>query len=261
MPKYSFKIDELLFEEEVRNMYNRADSEVKRVLLSLLWITGARPTEVIMLKREDIRFNQDKLEITLKTLKLGGDGQKFIVRDRTLVFDRPREIEANIYLETIVDYVKMIPPETRVIKYTTRWAEKVVNRLSEMTLGKKLSPYHFRHSVMTWLARHGASIDQLMYFKGARSYDSVKPYIHAKPTVVQLQNLRRERSNLTISDGERFKQAICGWDLQVDIKTEQKPNILDKKSEQEEPKEDTEQKGNILNRIFGTPAKKTEGEK
>ena len=68
-----------------------------------------------------------------------------------------------------------------------------LNTLGMKALGKELSPYHFRHSVITWLARHGATIEQLMYFKGARSLSGIAPYLHAVPSVIKLENLRRSR--------------------------------------------------------------------
>lgn len=209
MPRYSWRIDDLIFEEDAKAMFDKASTSYERVLVALCWITGARTQEMLSLRKEDIYYDSRKATFTLRTLKLGGDGSQFVVRERTLEFDRPEGVDANIYLETILRHIEGLAPETRLLPYTSRWAEIAINRLGLKAVGKKLTPYHFRHSVLTWLARNGKTLNELMHFKGARSIDSVKPYLHAIPSVINLQNLRREREQksepprvLPISEGE-----------------------------------------------------------
>lgn len=202
MPKYNWDIKDLLFEEDVRKMYDAAGTLQKKAFISICWLTGARTGESLSLKKEDIGFNDDFLEIRLPTTKLGGGDYKTAMR--TLTVTRPRGVEANLYVETVVKYAANLPLNDDFLfghegvgkkAYTTRWAEsKVIGPLSLQTLGKWLTPYHFRHSCMQWLARHGASLAQLMHFKGAKSPLSVQPYISAVPAVVKMQNLKRERA-------------------------------------------------------------------
>ena len=192
MPKYGWKIDELIFEEDAKAMYKHAKNEKETVLISLLWTTGARPEELHMLKREKVEFNDQTLLLTIPTKKLGKEGT-FKIRERPLEFARPNGLDTNIFIETIIKYAKDLPPETFLLPNTTRWQENVVNRLSQAAMGKKLCPYHFRHSVMSWMAHSGATIEQLMHFKGALSVMSVSPYLHAKPYIVVLATQRRTR--------------------------------------------------------------------
>lgn len=194
MPRYSWDIKELIFEEDASKMYDAADSEVKRVLISILWIAGPRTHELTMLQKKDITVDheKEKLNIRFKTLKLKKK-KTFGIEYRTLSFDRKLGTEANIYLETIIRYVAKLDPDSRVISYTDRWVEQQVNKIGEKALGKKLCPYHFRHSVLTWLAYNGAGLPELMGFKGAASIRGVLSYIHARPMVVKLENQRRNR--------------------------------------------------------------------
>lgn len=194
MPKYSWKIEELIFEEDARKMYDIADTETQRVLISLLWITGARTHEISMLRRQNFELDtvDSVLRITLKTLKLKKK-KVFQVDERTLEFERPLGMDLNIYLETIIKFVAKLQPEDKVIPYTDRWIEQQITKLSLRAINKPLCPYHFRHSVMTWLAKNKLSPPELMHFKGARSLRGIMPYLHAMPSVVKLENLRRGR--------------------------------------------------------------------
>lgn len=194
MPRYSWDIKELIFEEDARKMYDIADTEVKRVLISLLWIAGPRTHEITMLQKKDITIDheEEKLNIRIKTLKLKKKAD-FQIDYRTLSFNRPLGTEANIYLETIIRYVAKLDPDSKIISYTDRWIEQQINKIADKALNKRLCPYHFRHSVLTWLAFNGASVPELMHFKGARSLRGVTPYIHAKPMVIKLENQRRNR--------------------------------------------------------------------
>ncbi|MDD3906553.1 MAG: site-specific integrase [Candidatus Omnitrophica bacterium] len=197
MPKYGWKIENLLFEEDVRAMYNLAAREKEAVLIALLWITGARPAELAELKKENVQYDSSRVNITLATKKLG-EGGDFKIRNRTLSFVRPTGLDTNIYIETVVKYVAALPPEALLLPHTTRWQENTINRIGQKGIGQKVSPYHFRHSCLTWMASNGATIDELMQFKGALSVLSISMYMKAKPFVVSLQNQRRTRGAVAL---------------------------------------------------------------
>ena len=188
MPRYAHDITDLLSPEDVRKLYDAAKSPREQVLVCLLWITGARPSELLELTTEAITLTKADEEtgapatvsFVLPTKKLQADGTKFVLKTRQLRMARPEGLEMNIYLETIIDYLKRLRPGDRVMSYTRRWAEKIINRLGRDALGKQLSPYHFRHSAIMRESAAGRTLDQLMHYKGAKSVDSVKPYLHAR---------------------------------------------------------------------------------
>lgn len=193
MPRYSWDIKEALFEEDVRKIFDSAGSKREAVLISLLWLYGPRPAEALQLEPENFVITTERVDCTIKTLKLKKDG-KFKVQDRTLTITRTTGLETNIYLETIVDWVQRCPPKTRILQYTTRWAEIVINRLGIKVMDKKICPYHFRHSVFTWFARNRWTVEQIKYWKGATTLDSVEPYIHAIPQLMDFEQLNRGKS-------------------------------------------------------------------
>jgi len=193
MPTYSFDIKELLFEEDVRKMLDACRNTYERAAISLLWVAGPRPIEAITLTPEKFQISQSRMAVVIATAKLDGNTNEYQAKERLLEFDRPTGAESNIYVETIIQAVAMTPSGKPILPYSTRWLEKLTNRLGEEILGKgkRISPYHFRHSVMTWGARNGWTLDKLKHFKGAASYNSVWPYLNAQPFVVKLQLMRR----------------------------------------------------------------------
>jgi site-specific recombinase XerD len=206
MPKYSWNIDDLLFEEDVKLIYNRCQTKRDAVLVAFLWIAGPRPEELREVKRESIAWNDEALMITFPTKKKGKKG-KFKLTTRTLRFERKRGFETSLYIETIIQYVEGVLPGNQILPYTTRWQEKRINVLTEKAIGKRMSPYHFRHSALSWLAAGGATIEELMHFKGASSVLSVSPYLHAKPFIVKLQNQRRSRA-MDATDAGKITEVI-----------------------------------------------------
>lgn len=221
MPRYNWNVNDTLFEEDVRKMYDKAARPETKALISILWLTGARPEELIRLKKENFVIGSEKVDITIKTMKLGKETEgDFKVRERILTFKRTLGFDTNIYLETLLNYVMAIQqPDGRLFDYSTRWVLLQITNISKEVLGKQVTPYHFRHSVMTWLAKNGAMPAELMHFKGAASLNSVTPYITAIPYMVNLENMRRSR-------------AVSGQEL-----TKTEPDFLSE-TKQEEKKEE-----------------------
>jgi integrase len=191
MPKYSWRINDLVYEEDTLLMFKAAGNIYERCLVAVLWITGARTNEILELTGDDITYDSAKVDIHLSTSKLGGG--KFAVQNRTLTIKRPTGLDQNLYLETILVHLKTLPQGAKLFPNTARWAEKVINRLGERTIGKRLAPYHFRHSVLSHMAGRGANVPELMHFKGAKDAKSVSAYLHARPYMVDMANQRRAR--------------------------------------------------------------------
>lgn len=183
--KYAHDISDLVDSKDVRRIYDSAKTPREQALISLLWLFGARPSEILELRKEDIKIHHDPeldnefVSFTFPTKKLNADGHQFVLKSRQLKILRPKNPQ-DLYIETILQYIRILEDHELLFQYTTRWAQKVVNRLGRNSIGKKLSPYHFRHSCITREATAGKTLDQLMHLKGAKSLDSVKMYLHAR---------------------------------------------------------------------------------
>lgn len=200
---YSTSIAEILFSEDVAKMWKLCTHENERVLLSLIWHTGARPAELLEIKAKDVEWGLDKsgmpyFAIRVVTKKLGAS-EEFMIRDRILKSSRPMGKNANIFIETIIRWSKHLLPEEYLLFdwRTTRSINRLMHRIAER-IGKQWSPYHWRHSTMTHLAASGLGLTELQYWKGSKSVHSVAIYLHAKPAYIAIENVRKERDRMAI---------------------------------------------------------------
>jgi len=183
MPRYKVCIDHIIDDKEVLQMLDVLTSIRDRALISFLWLTGARPSEVIEVKKEDIIVEPFKVQFKIPTKKLD-KSKGFKIKHRILEYNRPR-MPPNPFIEAIVIHHRTINDGAIVFNMTTRNIEYIVNKASTKALGYALAPYNFRHSRMTKLARLGYDAIDLKYFKGSKSIKSVEPYLHGKPFLVK----------------------------------------------------------------------------
>lgn len=194
MPKYK-KADpsHIISRHELEDMLNVLRDPRDRALLVLLYVFGPRPSEVLEMTTEDVEVTPTSIVVRIPTKKIKSK-DKFEVIKREIAINRPHP--RDWVLEELVNYVgmmKQVNPGGRLFTYNARqriW--DVVNRASTRALGYALTPYNFRHSRLTKLARSGATVDELMYWKGARSVKSVSPYLHARPVKVDLSEIDKE---------------------------------------------------------------------
>lgn len=191
MPRYGHPITDIINEAAARAVYSKARDAADQVLVSLEWLTGARPSEILELEKEDVTIEPEQITIMLNTKKTHATGERFVMTKRTLQFTRPIGDEMNVFVECIVAYCEKVQPGNKLLYRTTRWAELRINRLGMLALGKSLSPYHFRHSAMSResAAAHGRA--ELMHYKGAKDPRSVDPYEHAMPYLVKVAKEKR----------------------------------------------------------------------
>jgi len=185
MPKYFVDIEHLITKEEAMKMISYAKKLRDKALISILYLTGARPGEVLDLTTDDIRVSDRELEIKLTTLKQK-EG-RFHVKKRTLVFHRP--LPSNAFIETFIDYFLSLP-RGYLFKMSDRNLRYIIERVSRDALGFPLCPYNFRHSRMTEFASEGRGINELKYLKGATDIRSIAPYLHARKVYVNFPEVR-----------------------------------------------------------------------
>lgn len=146
-------------------MINKCLDDEQRAMLVLLWITGARPSELIELTPLCFMDRFDTIDISMPTKKHG------YARTLPVAKDTP-------FFNLAMAYVNKCNNIREKDKPLFHWRtdgciRAIVYRLSE----GRLTPYNFRHSRLTQLAKIGASPYELMVFKGARDTRSVAAYI------------------------------------------------------------------------------------
>jgi len=150
--------------------------EQAKALMILLFYSGRRPSEIVELKSEAFSKEGSYLRVTFRTKKKGAG---------TILYFPLR----NKHIKEVWEYVKNLPPQMYVFWYfrgeskkgkykdTTYKVRYWVQKWSRL-VGKELVPYFFRHHRLSVLAMRGASPEELKFWKGAKSLQSVEPYLH-----------------------------------------------------------------------------------
>lgn len=204
MPKYSksdvrYTIREADFEKIIKKTKRLRD----KAFLSLLYCTGARPSEVSGDKKRgmegmrygDIDFKYDGIVVFSVPVTKAKKGT-FIVDSRQLEL-RYDASDPHLAVRIIMQYVSheikrleglnlKLDPQKQLFDFSRRTGYNIVNRASKI-LGVEICPYNFRHSRLTQLAEQGVGIETLMYFKGSKNIQSIQPYLHAKNIRFTLQ--------------------------------------------------------------------------
>jgi integrase len=168
MPKYKKEYDRKIEPEEVQAMINKAKHPSHRFLIAVLYLTGARSSEIVELKRRDFEIVGNDLRIALRTKKGG--------RPRVLPFD----LDSPFVRELILPYLEQLPEaESWALPFRTT---PRVRQIIYETSGNTLCPYAFRHSRLTRLAEDHATVPQLMMWKGSKDMSSVADYLFLDPS-------------------------------------------------------------------------------
>jgi integrase len=175
VPKYVKDINKEITEADAQEMINNCTNQQEKTLIAILYLTGARPIEVVALRVGDINpgANPDYFTIKLKTAKLRKGVYQGSV-ERTLLIPKDSPFAQMLIKEVL----NVINPEAKLFGFNTPDnVKQIVYKVSN----NKWCPYHFRHSRLNKLARQGMGVSELMSWKGARDVQSVSAYLRGKP--------------------------------------------------------------------------------
>jgi len=150
-------------------MLEKARDKQERVALILLYYTGARPSEIVNLKREHVKKFRNLICVNFITTKKG------ISRTIWMPF--------NSLTKEVIELAEKLQPEQPLLpRIRHPWnIRDLVYRVSDNTL----TAYFFRHNRLTKLANRGFDVYTLRYFKGAKSIQSVEPYVQMAGTPIK----------------------------------------------------------------------------
>jgi len=166
MPKYyrDKTAFEVVRKEEIEPYILNAQNEEMRIVLALAWLTGARISEILELKKQDFLINKerDSITITIKAKKRGKFGFP------TFSFSDP-------FIDLVVDYVYNIDNnQQKLFKKSKRRFQQMLLELNKKIYGENTEKYitfhYLRHSRISYLARElGALPEELKSWTGHRS--------------------------------------------------------------------------------------------
>lgn len=164
MPKYKKDVKKEITQKEVEVLISRCSQPDHQVAIALLYLTGARPSEMVKLAKEDfISPGDGTLRIHIVTTKKG--------YERGLIMD----IDTTPFVKSlIIPYIIALPEKSPVFGFRT---PDRLKHIIYAVSGNTLTPYSFRHNRMFRLAEAGADPFELMAWKGGKKLDSIIPYV------------------------------------------------------------------------------------
>lgn len=168
-PRRPKELPKFLSPEDVRKLINATEDIRDRLIVSLLYTTGIRVSELIKIRKEDI-------DLSKNSLKVFGKGSK----ERIVFFNNYTKKLLKEYLDKYKfgdrDYI--FPGRgSETIHYVT--VERVLNRLKRKAgLSKKVTPHILRHSFATYALSQGMDIREIQELLGHASLRTTQVYTH-----------------------------------------------------------------------------------
>jgi len=189
MPKKERRLPEVLNKREVRNLIDSTDTVKSRLIVSLLYSTGLRVSELVNLKVGDLNF-EEKTGWVRK-----GKGNK----DRLFVM-------SGAVMNEIKDYLAMRGKDNEYVfsktkPLTTRNIQKIIKGAKTRAgISKKTTPHTLRHSFATHLLENGTDIRTIQVMLGHSSLSTTQVYTHISSE--QLKKVANPFDGLFASEGE-----------------------------------------------------------
>ena len=182
MPKKDKKLPEVLSKEEVKKMIDGADNEKSRLIISMLYSSGLRVSELVNLKVEDINFGE-KTGWVRK-----GKGSK----DRLFAISEGLSTELKEYLGTKLENKYLFSKDKPL---TTRNIQKIIKGIRVRAgVNKKVTPHTLRHSYATHLLEQGTDIRMIQVLLGHSSLNTTQLYAHISSD--QIKKVKNPLDNL-----------------------------------------------------------------
>jgi integrase/recombinase XerD len=165
VPKKEKRLPEVLTREEVRSLIDAADNKKSRLIVSLLYSSGLRVSELVNLKVNDLNL-EDKTGWVRK-----GKGSK----DRIFSLSENLANELKEYLQE-KENTYLFSKEKPL---TTRNIQKIIYGMrNRSNLNKKITPHTLRHSFATHLLEQGTDIRVIQAILGHASLNTTQVYTH-----------------------------------------------------------------------------------
>jgi len=162
---------------KLKQYLNNCKYNYEKICLILLYYTGARPSELLDLRIKNFGFDRlcdsnknliDCVTVVLPTKKSGISRKIFIP-----IINENRDV-----LEHLTKFLQNYNNLTEMRLFPQRWSTvHSIKYAVKRATNNELAPYFFRHNRLSLLADDGANLYQLMHFKGAKTPNSVLPYL------------------------------------------------------------------------------------
>ncbi len=154
--------------EEIVNMIESVDNPKHKLMISLLYASGVRVSELVSIKIEDLDLQKRLLKVRQ------GKGKK----------DRYTILSVKV-TEQIKNYIQIPPPQSNYLfsshdgHVTIRTVEEVIKQACQKAkINSPLSPHSLRHSFATHLMENGTKIEYIQQMLGHKDIRTTRIYQH-----------------------------------------------------------------------------------
>lgn len=184
-PKKEKKLPIVLTKEEVKKIINSIENRKSKLIITFLYATGLRVSEIVNLKINDLSFDEG----------VGYVRQAKGKKDR--MFNIPVSLQKNLLKhvgnqkERSNDYLF----SGRQNKLTERNIQKLVSNASRKAeIKKKVSPHTLRHSFATHLLENNVDIRKIQELLGHADLSTTQIYTHV--STEELKKIKSPLDNL-----------------------------------------------------------------
>ena len=176
IPKKDKTLPEVLTKDEVKSIIDSADNEKSRLIISLLYSSGLRVSELVNLKVSDLNFQE-----SIGWVRKGkGNKDRLFTLSQNLVNDVKKYLEGRQH-EYVFSKEKPL---------TTRNIQKIISGVRKRAgINKKVTPHTLRHSYATHLLENGVDIRMIQVLLGHSSLNTTQLYAHiSSEQIKKIQN-------------------------------------------------------------------------
>jgi integrase/recombinase XerD len=207
---------QLITPEEATQLIEATTTLRNRVLLHLLWETGARVGEIANLKIKDLEFNQGECRLNL----MGKTGSR-----RVLLLESVRDLQNYLKIRNSTssdDYVFIhegVRNKNKQITYGCI-AQLIRKLMKKSKINKNIHAHLFRHSRATYLASKGLNEAQLCTIFGwVIGSKQTRTYIHLSGA--QVENAYKSLYGIQKPDEHKQDLIKCPTCFEINLATNQ----------------------------------------
>ena len=171
----------IITKDECFTLLQTAEQPSHKALISTLWNTGHRISEIILLKRSDIWYDDEWLYFRFKVLKRGRDKITGIPKEFIHTIKIP--VKAS-FIEYIKDWIDSCTEEL-VFDFTRQYANRIIAKLCKDNNIEHIHAHDFRHTLATRLAERGANKYEMETFFGWTGWDTSSIYVKRGTALIE----------------------------------------------------------------------------
>jgi len=187
--------EEILTLEEIRKIILSAKSIRDRAIISLLYDSGCRPSELLNLQRKDIVFDDDGLVVIFNG-KTGGRRVRIITT-----------LDSDKFLKEYLEYACSVGNVFGKM-CIERLNQLVKEHAQKIGINKKVYTYIFRHSRATHLAKYLTEQQMKVYLGWSMGSDMVSVYVHLSGRDMDSKVMELNNNYTAFIPSEGFKEFL-----------------------------------------------------